>query len=1077
MSIFLRWGIPAFVTVVGGTAAALATSGGSIPTDLATRAGAVLDQSADGWASVSFDMRDATISGIADSDAAVADLVARVAAVHGVRSVTANAVVAERVSPFPFVVTIDDDTLRLSGGYPDQAAHDELIADLEPQPLDQTRPMAGAPARAEWLAAARYALSVAKSMDEGEVALADLAITVSGRARTSEAYDELASLLEQGAPAGSSLAYHEVQPALQSPFEWHAEFDGRSLNLSGAVTSDAVATELASLVPAGVELSTSFVLASGAPAQFEQSAQRLLENLLKLEAGTATISDATSSLSGTPRDPAVVESVLVAMAPTGAVVDLAAPNVAEYWFSASIVDATITLDGFVPDAAFRDRLSALDGVDADSLEFGRGAPERFGSGVDLVISVLRRMSEGEAQIKGNVVTISGRAATLADYVALNETLELGAPQGLLLASAAVKAPMATPFTFAAAKSAEGKFALSGYVPSDQALERLVAALPETPVDSTIIADGYPADFEASAIKALAVLALLDTGSVTYDGAAWALTGAVDTPQEAFIAESAFADAGLRAAGWTYSVALPKAAPAAQLPIVEPYSWRAQKVAGGAIAFTGFVPTEPLKRYLANRAGLSAVDSTALGAGAPGDFVGSSVAGLDALLALDEGAISLSGDDWTLTGKVATTAERYALEAALRTAASVEGWSISIQAADAAPVVSPFTWSATKGADGRVAFAGYVPTEALRAELVAAAGSDATDQTLVGSGEPGDFEALARSGVAALAALQSGKVSFDGAAWAIEGQPRTVADTASVEDVLAGGRWTVALADPLEAAPIEVPTAELPAAPTQPAEAEPAPPEAVAAVEPGAPAPAPVERNFVFSATKVMGGPVEFSGIVPAEPMLRYLAVITGSEPSPNLTVGEGLPTTFIPSAEAGSRALAKLADGEFGLDGDTWVLTGRAETEAVREAALAEIAGAPGISQWQTDVTLLPPLELCRDKVGAFASRNAILFESGSARIAETSGTAVDELAGYLALCPETSIEVEGHTDSDGEDDANLALSVARAEAVVDALILRGVGPERLYAIGYGESLPVESNETRAGKQANRRIVFNLSDQ
>ncbi len=65
-----------------------------------------------------------------------------------------------------------------------------------------------------------------------------------------------------------------------------------------------------------------------------------------------------------------------------------------------------------------------------SLEFGRGAPERFSSAVDLVVTTLRRMSEGQAEIRGNVVTIEGRAATLADYTALNETLALGAPQGL-----------------------------------------------------------------------------------------------------------------------------------------------------------------------------------------------------------------------------------------------------------------------------------------------------------------------------------------------------------------------------------------------------------------------------------------------------------------------------------------------------------------------------------------------------------------------------------------------------------------------------------------------------------------------
>ncbi len=87
-----------------------------------------------------------------------------------------------------------------------------------------------------------------------------------------------------------------------------------------------------------------------------------------------------------------------------------------------------------------------------------------------------------------------------------------------------------------------------------------------------------------------------------DGSAWSLSGAVDTPQEAFTAQTAFADTGLRAAGWAYSVELPPPAQVAALPVVEPYTWRAQKAANGSIAFTGFVPTEPLKRYLVSPCG-------------------------------------------------------------------------------------------------------------------------------------------------------------------------------------------------------------------------------------------------------------------------------------------------------------------------------------------------------------------------------------------------------------------------------------------------------------------------------------------
>src|SRR5690606_18735681 len=142
------------------------------------------------------------------------------------------------------------------------------------------------------------------------------------------------------------------------------------------------------------------------------------------------------------------------------------------------------------------------------------------------------------------------------------------------------------------------------------------------------------------------------------------------------------------------------------------------------------------------------------------------------------------------------------------------------------------------------------------------------------------------------------------------------------------------------------------------------------------------------------------------------------------------------------------------------VLSGRTETDEQRDAALAGLDALPAREGWQVDIAKLPPLDICRQKVGAFATRNAILFQSGRATITDESMPALDELAGYLALCPEATVHAEEHTDSDGPEELNLVLSVARAEAVVNALIARGVRPERLYAIGYGESLPVADNAT-----------------
>jgi outer membrane protein OmpA-like peptidoglycan-associated protein len=1127
--IFLRWGVPAFVTVIGGTVAAIATSGSAIPPDLASRASAVIASPEFDWATLSFDMRDATITGTATTQSMIDDAVAKVAAVHGVRSVTSNVVLAEYVSPFPFIATVEGGVLTLSGGLPDEAARAEVLAAAGQGARDETRLMSGAPNRASWLTAVTYALGYARQLDEGEVALADLDLTISGRAKSPEAYTTLAATGAAAVPASVKLAYREVQPALLSPFEWRAEYDGQRLTLSGATPDEALVGELEALVPSGTNVSTSLVLASGAPTEFAASAKLLLQNLLKLESGSATISDNTSTLTGSPADAAVAESVRVAMTPSGAAVTLGPPHVNEYWLSAERGANGIVLDGFVPDAALRDRLEALDNVDAAGLELGRGAPERYESGIDFILEALRRMSEGHATIQGTVITVEGRAATVADFEAIETRLELGAPQGLILASTTVKPPLATPFTFAAEKTAAGQFTLSGYVPSAAARKALVAGLPTAATDTTVIADGNPADFETAALKAIGVLQLLDSGKVSYDGASWSLSGAVDTPQEAFAAESAFAATGLRTAGWTYTVSLPGAVETAALPVVDPYVWRAQKSANGTIAFAGFVPTEQLKRYLAGHAGTNVVDGTALGAGAPEGFIPATIGGLDALLALDEGTLALSAGSWSLTGKLPTTTARHELEAALRSATDTSAWHVAIQAADAAPVVTPFVWSAVKAADGSFMLSGYVPTEEVRRFAAVRAGKVASDTTLVGSGEPQGFIADSLAGLDALLKLESGEAKYDGMAWSISGQPLTVSDADAARAAIAtasngGAGWTQAFAEPTQAAPEPVPAvaettesveAEVAAAPAEqvapapepgevaavPAEeptpeqeaaadvaapaAEPVPTEAapveqeVAAVEPEAEAEptTPVVRNYLFDAKKAIGGPITFSGAVPAEPMRRHLAVLAGVEPSEALSISPELPGDFITNADAGSRALALLADGEFGLDGDRWVFTGRAETEQAKQAALTALAVVPTLDQWETSVTLLPPLDICRDKVTAFAARNAIVFQSGSARIAEESVPAIDELAGYLALCPEATVNVEGHTDADGEDEANLALSVSRAEAVVDALILRGIGPERLYAIGYGESLPIASNETRAGKQANRRIVFTLADE
>ena len=117
----------------------------------------------------------------------------------------------------------------------------------------------------------------------------------------------------------------------------------------------------------------------------------------------------------------------------------------------------------------------------------------------------------------------------------------------------------------------------------------------------------------------------------------------------------------------------------------------------------------------------------------------------------------------------------------------------------------------------------------------------------------------------------------------------------------------------------------------------------------------------------------------------------------------------------------------------------------------------------------------CLDGVDNLLVERKITFEPSSDRINLDGQQLLDEIANVLRDCDELSLEIAGHTDSQGREEMNLQLSQSRATAVLIELQRREVLTTNYVAKGYGELQPIADNGTEEGRETNRRIEFKLA--
>jgi len=111
-------------------------------------------------------------------------------------------------------------------------------------------------------------------------------------------------------------------------------------------------------------------------------------------------------------------------------------------------------------------------------------------------------------------------------------------------------------------------------------------------------------------------------------------------------------------------------------------------------------------------------------------------------------------------------------------------------------------------------------------------------------------------------------------------------------------------------------------------------------------------------------------------------------------------------------------------------------------------------------------------KKGDIVIVNHLFFANNSTRILAESEEALNDLKTFLTENPQLRIRIVGHTDNVGSDQFNLKLSEGRAASVKEALVKRGVAPERIETLGMGKRQPIASNDTEEGRAQNRRVEF-----
>src|SRR3981189_2166941 len=411
--------------------------------------------------------------------------------------------------------------------------------------------------------------------------------------------------------------------------------------------------------------------------------------------------------------------------------------------------------------------------------------------------------------------------------------------------------------------------------------------------------------------------------------------------------------------------------------------------------------------------------------------------------LDKTRITVAGRDVTFAADAFSEDGR---RGAVASVAAVPGVRLVDDETQLVPEAKPFVWSAERDVV-RVTLGGSAPLPAIKGRLLEAAratlgGVEVVDQMNLSRGAPPRFDNAALLLLDQIWKLKDGKITISDAKVSLAGMARDL-----------GGREAIATA--LKNLPEGF---------------------SVAANEIKAP-------PYIFQAYKdPVAVTLTLTGYVPDNNVHAALVAAAGrkffnEKVVDNIKASLGAPSGFSNAVVPALGALSRLSTGTLVVSDREVKLSGDAFYDAAAAQIRAGLKDFPQGWQFKADISVKPasaPVDgtVCQQLFSGLLAKGKIRFESGRATIDPDSAGLLDRLIETALRCPSANIEIAGHTDADGEDVFNQALSEKRAQAVTDFLVKAGLPAERFMAMGYGSTQPVASNDTDEGKAQNRRIDF-----